>query len=905
VFRKFAKLQVLEVKSAAAKVADMTLSAFDDLGDYKTDDGFLYVRVRAISSRVNKNNDGWPAAELKKSYRTFVGKPLFVDHHNSDPRKARGVVVDAALHEDDDTERTAKLDPYYASAPAEHLPATWIELLLEVDAKRFPKLAKAVIDGDIDGVSMGANVERSKCSHCGNWATSPEEYCQHVRSKGAYFDRRNPDGTKTSARAYEDCYDIGFFELSFVFDPADETALISEKRLARRQAQVEVYAEEYGPRTAMRRVAAARREAGFEDWSPEEAATSVDPARFYAVTDTNNFYENQPTEGFATRDEGLQWAQSNEPTLNDDMGAIMSGQEIIDAVTQVAAEYPMKPGPYDQEADVGMGLPDDPRAEPAEEPAAEVPAMEADGGETAWKVEQLTRAGLDPESAERVAIDPSADWRAIVKALEGGADPATAVRLASQLAWIRPVTDDEFMFAEKGSVRTADLQDSGQNPPPQSEMTTAPEEVDTLRQDKVCPICGSDMEDGICEVCNYEEPPEGFDNPDLEKAKETDLKDDQEDAQAAAQEQGVAPGGPAAPSPGEGPQSGAAGAPGMVQPVQSSYALVSAAPAFSKSAASVTSGRTNTQERPILPATRKLTDRPKNQTTVKDPKKPVESNRKESDMTETTLKTADGATPVGEGVAADKRVDVEGVGAVTGDPLSGIDHENVEKDTGDFTAPDTDTWSGEEGDSLPAADGVTSEVSDNLFSVASADKTAEVETINEGNESAAGFPDHDPAHVDLEALLAEEVGDRTETDSTGTAFRSLEQAAPVTHDGEAAEGGPIGETLASVEAAKEQIFKAVKVAEAEVGLGLTDADQKMERVAELESSSAEALDATLETLARVKTAGLRRPTSERRTAGRMPSLQRVASVGDSSGFLVEAAASDAQVDSQVEDAVGW
>jgi hypothetical protein len=113
-----------------------------------------------------------------------------VDHHNSDPKKARGVIVDAKFHVDD--HKTASLDPYYSSddVDPEHLPASWVELLLEVDAKNFPRLARAIIEGSrnpdkgIDGFSMGCDVERSVCSICKNSATSPEEFCNHIKLKG-------------------------------------------------------------------------------------------------------------------------------------------------------------------------------------------------------------------------------------------------------------------------------------------------------------------------------------------------------------------------------------------------------------------------------------------------------------------------------------------------------------------------------------------------------------------------------------------------------------------------------------------------------------------------------------------------------------------------------------------------
>lgn len=233
-FTKFAKAEILDVRTSDSRVKNAKLNKFSSIGEepehkYRIQDGYIYTKVRAISSRVNKNHDGWPSQELAKAYDTFVGKPIFVDHNNSDPSRARGVVIDARLHVEDDLKKASALDPYYASAPDNHKPPTWIELLLETDARQFPKLAKAIISGDIDSVSMGANVERTQCNICDNWATSTEEYCDHVNSKGAEFDFVSSTGERTSRRSYEDCYDIGFFEISYVFDPADETALVLDR----------------------------------------------------------------------------------------------------------------------------------------------------------------------------------------------------------------------------------------------------------------------------------------------------------------------------------------------------------------------------------------------------------------------------------------------------------------------------------------------------------------------------------------------------------------------------------------------------------------------------------------------------------------------------------------------------
>jgi hypothetical protein len=75
---------------------------------------------------------------------------------------------------------------------------------------------------------MGCDVEKSKCNICDKTASSPDEYCEHVRMKGATFNVIDKTGKKVSRKSYEDCYGIKFFEISAVFDPADETALTRE-----------------------------------------------------------------------------------------------------------------------------------------------------------------------------------------------------------------------------------------------------------------------------------------------------------------------------------------------------------------------------------------------------------------------------------------------------------------------------------------------------------------------------------------------------------------------------------------------------------------------------------------------------------------------------------------------------
>lgn len=205
--RKFATLAVLDAQmwDATRRTAHRATFA------YTPRQGFLYVRSRAISSRTNDNFDHFPADEIKTAYRSFVGKPVFVNHHNSDHRRARGVIIDAALHKD---------------RLGDGQDDTWVEVLMEIDAERYPKLARAILAGEIERTSMGCDVAYSICSVCNNRAATPLDYCKHIPAmKGQKIRRVTASGTQEDVLVFEKCYGLKFFENSvLVEDPADPTA---------------------------------------------------------------------------------------------------------------------------------------------------------------------------------------------------------------------------------------------------------------------------------------------------------------------------------------------------------------------------------------------------------------------------------------------------------------------------------------------------------------------------------------------------------------------------------------------------------------------------------------------------------------------------------------------------------
>lgn len=204
--RKYSSVD-LRVHRPSLVTPQQSLSRFGSFS-FKPRPGYVYPRVRAISARINKNFDGFPSVELEKAAHTFQGRPVFVNHNNQDPERTRGVILASQYH-------GLSEDPH-------------ITILPEVDALTFPDLAKDIINGNMDSVSMGCDVDNSTCSYCGNVATTAEQFCDHILNNKGQELTKLVNGQPKRTLVYEICRGLNFFEISFVFDPADETAVMQE-----------------------------------------------------------------------------------------------------------------------------------------------------------------------------------------------------------------------------------------------------------------------------------------------------------------------------------------------------------------------------------------------------------------------------------------------------------------------------------------------------------------------------------------------------------------------------------------------------------------------------------------------------------------------------------------------------
>lgn len=199
---------------------------------------FLYVRNRAISASnvidspdgsatpvpmedvyhrfpqychrirgANDNADAFSHTELQNSYKTFIGKSVFVDHNNDNVEQARGIILDAIYN----------------------TRGHFVELLLAIDKKAYPELARGIEMGYITGTSMGTRVQSSICSICLHESHTEEDFCDHVKHyKGSTFN---------GLPVWEWNIGAAFIEDSLVSTPADASARIIERVASRTHPQ--------------------------------------------------------------------------------------------------------------------------------------------------------------------------------------------------------------------------------------------------------------------------------------------------------------------------------------------------------------------------------------------------------------------------------------------------------------------------------------------------------------------------------------------------------------------------------------------------------------------------------------------------------------------------------------------
>ena len=197
------KLKILKTASKATALLPngqiSKVASAEDNSEYSND--FLYFIARALTANVpNANGDYFPEDELQKSYQSFIGKNLHLNHDADDVAKAVGKIIDAWFVKNEDD--------------------IYVVCLCKIDKKLHPELARNIETGIIDSVSMGCSCQECECSICGCKAHNESEMCDHLKN---FLGREITVNGKTE-KVSSINRGITFNELSLVGDPADSNA---------------------------------------------------------------------------------------------------------------------------------------------------------------------------------------------------------------------------------------------------------------------------------------------------------------------------------------------------------------------------------------------------------------------------------------------------------------------------------------------------------------------------------------------------------------------------------------------------------------------------------------------------------------------------------------------------------
>lgn len=174
----------------------LALGAWERYGENRNGDGFNEFPYKETASPP------WITQKdvLTAHYKTFEQYGHNYRHHvNKDPRKAVGKVLRAFWN------------------PTMHR----VELLVDLDDAKAPDLAERIAAGEYPPVSMGTRVKFDVCLVCGNRAPTRKQYCDHLR----FHMREVINGLRVCALNPSP----RFFDISWVFRPADRTAFMLKK----------------------------------------------------------------------------------------------------------------------------------------------------------------------------------------------------------------------------------------------------------------------------------------------------------------------------------------------------------------------------------------------------------------------------------------------------------------------------------------------------------------------------------------------------------------------------------------------------------------------------------------------------------------------------------------------------
>lgn len=213
-------LQITKVANDVTSLLHGT-TVITKVAETNSNNEFLYFVATALKAdEANANGDLFPKDELEKSYETFIGKPLCMNHVASKAEDAVGKIIDAWW------------------IPAEG--NAHVLCLCKISRKLFPDLVKKIESGVLNSVSMGCSVSSAECSICGKTMSTSDEFCSHMSSLGREITTEAGEKKKVVSINRG----ISFNELSIVLNPACDTALVHQVYASKKDSNFEKLAED-------------------------------------------------------------------------------------------------------------------------------------------------------------------------------------------------------------------------------------------------------------------------------------------------------------------------------------------------------------------------------------------------------------------------------------------------------------------------------------------------------------------------------------------------------------------------------------------------------------------------------------------------------------------------------------
>lgn len=175
---------------------------------------------------VNSNGNSWPTPILLATFKSFIGKPNYLEHFQN-PHASKGKILDAVI-------RPVK----YKGSNGEEANVFYTDLLVATD-RRHSDLVRKIEASELDTLSMGCCVSYVTCSKCGKVFGENERVCDHLNNDllNYFVDEngkkrivseicgrmiKNEDG-----KLVADPNSIEFIEASWVARPAFKGAVVN------------------------------------------------------------------------------------------------------------------------------------------------------------------------------------------------------------------------------------------------------------------------------------------------------------------------------------------------------------------------------------------------------------------------------------------------------------------------------------------------------------------------------------------------------------------------------------------------------------------------------------------------------------------------------------------------------